>query len=142
MNHQETDEELTQIIAEKVMGVRGVWVDVPPDADGLNAGRTFVPEFLANAIRDRRWSWPPQGEIGERFGWPDFSPLLDDNDCMAAWDRFSEGRNTEVIHDKLTGAWTASYEIDGGACPTGDQTDSQDRRRAMCALMAMALKDS
>lgn len=109
-----TDEEITNIIATRVMG----WREHPDDSG-------FWIGDMSGGFRSS------------------FSPLTSDADCMAAWDTFSEGRLIQLFSTPSKGTWTAMWLIlpnqRGYRGPHWYDTVSHDRRRAMCSCMCKAV---
>ena len=107
--------EITEIIATKVMG----WKLVERFDDKLSMA---FWDIGAMSIETRS-----------------YNPLLDDNDCMEAWDKFSEVQNTtlEARGDDL--GWEAILFDGYGHEKTS--AHSIDRRRAMCECMAKAVTE-
>jgi len=107
-----TDAEITRVIAEKIIGGFGH----TPCGD--------YPELTTYYTND-----------GEPF-----YPLLDDADCMAAWDRFSEDKWTTL------GAYREKGKRVWEACVIGLKSQDceivvevPDRRRAMCECMVKSV---
>ena len=105
-----TDQELTRVIAEKVMGWR------PHPSMVLMGG---VPVFKQ-----------PEADMEP------FCPLTSDADCMAAWDKAHLLFKGTAIVECLGGDTTAVLH-DEGHCVVG-HSQHPDRRRAMCECMAKA----
>jgi len=103
-----TDQEITRIIAEKVMGADGEnWFE---DCDGLTV-------YLNN-----------------------FFPLEKEQDCMAAWDRFSEGRHT-ILRRHGKHSWVAGTVSQENPWELANNSMEIDRRRAMCECMVKAVAE-
>ena len=101
-----TDQEITRLIAEKLMG----WNNAP------------TTEYVSMDVHTG-------GEFTTKLQL--FNPLTNDNDCMAAWDKFSVEHGT-VLYSTPDG-WDVRADI--GALVTWHE----DRRRAMCECMAKAV---
>ena len=108
-----TDEEIIERIATGVMGwERITWKGQDPD----------IP----------CWGYLDRDEI--LVYKHTFDPLLDDNDCMAAWDKFSE--DAELVLSFNGKRWSGEAFHGDGYVLGG--ADHEDRRRAMCEVMVMA----
>jgi len=110
-----TDEQITRMIAEKVMG----WKTE-------DNGATVYFEA------------PELGLVGMDNQLLDcFMPLTIDGDCMNAWDKFSEGRKTYLRHCDFH--WIVG-ELTEEDIESMDGIDT-NRRRAMCECMVKVMED-
>lgn len=113
-----TDQEITNIIAAKVMG----WNC--PDTESLpNAPRMHNSYCMRCAVPEC------DGEFSN------FSPLCNDRDCMAAWDRLVEMVQDLEIDEPNTE--TETWEDRVGYIMSN--CTGLDRRRAMCLCMCEAV---
>ena len=113
-----TDQELTEIVATKVMGWTGFRDSTPWE----------------------NWDEPPKirpiWEIDDEGSIATFSPLTSDADCMKAWDRFAKEQGWVLISYNKP-----DWNIDC-ACnnlPLGGVFNT-DRRRAMVECMVKAVE--
>ena len=105
-----TDQEITRLIAEKLMG----WNNAP------------TTEYVSMDVHTG-------GEFTTKLQL--FNPLTNDSHCMAAWDKFSEGRVLSIVRYS-DGEWGAT----SGTTPNEWSGQvNPDRRRAMCETMAKAV---
>jgi len=106
-----TEQEITRVIAEKVMGYKPRAVEFASDEDAW-----------------RYWDNGCSSEFALVF-----EPLGRNSCCMAAWDKFSEGRLTALTRLPSQQGWSA-VSIDNNI-----ESTHADRRRAMCECMAKAV---
>ena len=118
-----TDQEITRVIAEKVMG------------------------FSEYTGYDDVEYWETQGGTLVRLN--AWNPLATDHHCMAAWDKFSEDNaHTYVGHvpcpEKYGEKGTFVWRVTKGLILMNDSVFAfnKDRRRAMCECMAMAARET
>jgi len=109
-----TEQEITRVIAEKVMGYKPRAVEFASDEDAW-----------------RYWDNGCSSEFALVF-----EPLGRNSCCMAAWDKFSEGRNTWITHH-VDKTWSCGWSDERANDYECD--DYPDRRRAMCECMAKAV---
>ena len=109
-----TDQELIEAVATGVMG----W---------YKGMKPYVAQHLGC------W-WCKDNAVCRVSKW---NPLESDADCMAAWDKFSDG----PVYTCIENGWVSNqYHACYAADPNIEiRCDSSDRRRAMVACMAKAV---
>ncbi len=121
-----TDHEITQLIAEKVMGWQ-CWSN--PDDEMSYPPHNTIPIFYftggpSNVCR----------AFAHNMADNPFSPVVNDADCMKAWEKFNIGRGTTIEHTET--GWHACVTMDYERATKRIYSTDPDRRRAMCVCMA------
>jgi len=116
-----TDQEITEIIATKVMGWK-------------RGEATFMrSEFRFHEVTEESWLHH-NGHLAAVDEW---NPITSDSDCMMAWDKLSVARDTTISN--CGNVWYAECSwgrIDGDYLESGANVD---RRRAMVECMVKAV---
>lgn len=126
-----TEEDIVKTIATEIMGWN-FW----PDTDNIHTAPDQGPVcYYRNEEGQLKLFWFDTGLLDREF-----RPLTDDNDCMRAWDKFSDmdGFMMALIERQSNKTWSAEIWIDNEIAQEVN-ADNPDRKRAMCECMAKAV---